>query len=311
MKFLDAAFPGSVATFEMVLAFEQAQDFAYYVGGNFALHAWDTSEVIALRTESRRGMGIHVSTVAGRDGGADGDSFARLNLDAYGAQPGDRLCWDLEPQIFRANPAAALGYGIAWSAAVRAAALSPVIYSTPDGCAYIGDKGFDAVWAAVPGQCDPSQVFAPSFFPGMVAVQCAAGSRNGVDYDVSISQFDFVGPAPTPTPEEDEMPIEVIAYHNPAVEVGALPLDLTNQLNCTLDRVYVNIRDRTNTGNLTARVVLVGDGGTPITSQDLHVGSRGGSAEWQLPAGPGAPIGHLVLQSSNVPLSVTVKLGKL
>lgn len=107
------------------------------------------------------------------------------------------------------------------------------------------------------------------------------------------------------------MPQEVIAYHNPGVEALALPLDLCNQLNCQLDRVYVNVRDHTGTGIAQCRVVLVGDDGVPLTSADLKVAKVGGSAEWALPAGAGAPVGHLVLQSATAPLSVTVKLGKL
>lgn len=72
--------------------------------------------------------------------------------------------------------------------------LSPVLYSTPDGCAYIADKGFDAVWAAVPGNSDPTSIFAATFFPGLVAVQWGQNLYLGVDYDVSTSEFSFDQP---------------------------------------------------------------------------------------------------------------------
>lgn len=209
MRFLDAAYPQSVAQMVTVLEHERATGFAYYIGGNYALHAWDVATVVGVRAAGHPGMGIYVSTVAGRDGGRDGRQAATLQT-AYGS---DLLCcWDLEPGIYRTDPGAALTYGVAWALAVAAAGFLPVLYSTPDGCAAIGDKGFHAVWAAVPGNCDPSTVFAPTFFSGQVAVQCGSGSWDGVDYDVNVSQFDFGVldvPPISPGPAPDVMPAEI------------------------------------------------------------------------------------------------------
>lgn len=130
MKFLDAAYYGSTDTWNAVMDHEGADDFAYYVGGDYALHAWLGADVIALRTSTRRGMGIHVSSVFGRDGAADGAYFAAWNKNAYGAGDGDRFCFDLEPGIFRQDPATCLAYGKAWAQAVRQVAavaeLAPV-----------------------------------------------------------------------------------------------------------------------------------------------------------------------------------------
>lgn len=209
MHFLDAAFPQSVPQMVAALQHEQAGGFAYYIGGNFALHAWDVATVDGVRTAGFPGLGIYVSTVVGRSGAADGQDAARLQA-VYGA---DRFCcWDLEPGVYRANPDLALRYGVEWSAVVAAAGFLPVLYSTPDGCAAIGDKGFHAVWAAVPGNCDPTSIFNPAFFPGLVAVQCGAGSWDGVDYDVNVSEFDFgvlEPPVITPEPPRDVMPAEI------------------------------------------------------------------------------------------------------
>lgn len=93
--------------------------------------------------------------------------------------------------------------------------LSPVLYSTPDGCAAIGDKGFDAVWAAVPGHPDPATIFAATFFPGAVAVQWGGALWNGVDYDVSTSQFSLTpGAVPDPPSNPQEITMRVVTGTN-------------------------------------------------------------------------------------------------
>src|SRR5690348_5354534 len=137
MKFLDAAYPQSVAQFVAALQHEGAQGFAYYVGGNYALNVWQPGTAIGVRDSGYQGMGIYVSTVAGRDGTTDGNDAASRHSQYRSSDP---LCWDLEPGIFRQNANAALVYGRAWAAAVRTAGFTPTLYSTPDGCAYIGDK---------------------------------------------------------------------------------------------------------------------------------------------------------------------------
>lgn len=209
MKFLDAAYPQSAPQFIAALQHEQADAFTYYIGGNFALNTWPITVPPEIRAAGYPGMSIFVSTVEGRSGTADGE-FAALHHRMYG----DDLmcCWDLEPDIYRAHPQLALTYGEEWAAAISAAGLTPVIYSTPDGCAAIGDKGFAAVWAAVPGMSDPSLVFAPTFFPGRVAVQYGAGLFDGVEYDLNIGQFAFGAlqpPVITPTQPADVMPAEI------------------------------------------------------------------------------------------------------
>lgn len=214
MKFLDAAYAQSVPQMVAALQGEQAQGFAYYVGGNLALHAWESPIVTGVRDAGFQAMGIYVSTVAGRDGSADGAEAAHLQA-IYGQ---DLLCcWDLEPSIYKADIAGALAYGVRWADAVRSWGLIPVLYSIPAACAFIGDKGFDAVWAAAPGVSDPSQIFAISFFPGKVAVQYGSGNLGGVDYDLNISEFEFTAaaftvpplPGPTPPPGPDVMPAEI------------------------------------------------------------------------------------------------------
>jgi hypothetical protein len=192
VKFLDAALVNDDASaMVQALQIERADAFTYYVGGNFALHAWAPAAVQSVRDAGYPGMGIYVSTVVGRSGQQDGVEAASL-AQARGARAGDRLAWDLEPQIYRATPNSAFNYGVGWAAQVQQLGFSPVIYCTPDGVAAIGDKGFDAVWAAVPGNSDPSSVFDPRFFPGNVAVQYGSGQFAGVDYDTNISEFSFV-----------------------------------------------------------------------------------------------------------------------
>lgn len=209
MKFLDAAYPQSAAQFISALQHEQADAFQYYIGGNFALNAWPITLPAEIRAAGYPGFGMFVSTVVGRSGQADGE-FAALHQRVYGDD--QLLCWDLEPGIYRADPDIALTYGEEWAAAVSAAGLTPGIYSTPDGCAAIADKGFAFVIAAVPGMCDPGLVFAPTFFPGRVAVQCGNGMWDRVEYDVNISQFGlgaFQPPVITPSPPADVMPVEI------------------------------------------------------------------------------------------------------
>ena len=209
MRFLDAAYPGSGAQFVSALQHAGAQSFAYYTGGNFALNPWPVGIVGGVRDAGFPGLGIYVSTVDGRSGATDGRQAAAFQA-SYGSDP--LCCWDLEPGIYRQNPALALLYGEEWACEVRAAGFRPVLYSTPDGCAAIGDKGFDFVWAAQPGNCDPTSIFNPAFFPGAVAVQCGSGSWAGVDYDVNESEFAFAAltvPPVTPQPPADVMPREV------------------------------------------------------------------------------------------------------
>lgn len=220
MKFLDAEFPQSTAQMVSALEHEQAQSFAYYIGGDFAGNAWPTRLVDEVRAAGYPGMGIYVSVVANRDGYLDGQDAGRLQT-LYGGDP--LCCWDLEPVIYEQDPAAALAYGVRWVQGVRSAGYFAVLYSVPLACAAIADKGFDFVWPAVPGNFDPASIFNPAFFPGRVAVQAGAGIWDGVEYDVSISEFDF-GPATvpvvTPLPGPDVMPREVSF---PAVLVGPPP----------------------------------------------------------------------------------------
>jgi hypothetical protein len=209
MKFLDAAYPQSASQFIAALEHEQCQGFTYYIGGNFALNAWPLDVPGRIRAAGYQSMSIFVSTVQGRSGTADGQ-FAALHHRMYGDD--SMCCWDLEPAIFRQNRDAALAYGEQWAQAITEAGLTPVLYSTPDGCAYIGDKGFAAVWAAVPGLSDPGLVFAPTFFPGRVAVQYGSGIWDGVEYDTNISQFGFGAlqpPVVPPLPPGDVMPAEI------------------------------------------------------------------------------------------------------
>src|SRR5215831_3442891 len=100
MKFVDMALaaPGADNANNVIAIMNQvdADDFAYYVGGNIALHPWNIMTASESRTATRHGMGIWVSTVNGRDGTIDGTQFVN-ELARYGARLGDRACWDLEP----------------------------------------------------------------------------------------------------------------------------------------------------------------------------------------------------------------------
>ncbi len=219
IKFLDAAYYGSVFTFNAVLAHESAEEFAYYVGGNIALHPWFASDVRLLRQGGRHGMGIHVTTVLGRDGAADGAYFAQWNRNAYEAEDGDLFALDLEPGIYRGAPGQSRVYAAGWAKTVRDAGLRPVLYCTPDGCAALGEM-FDAIWVAKPGWGNPATIFNPSFMPGWIAVQWAFdASFLGVGYDINTAEYLFIsegpgrggeGPPPAIEEEEEMNPIKLV-----------------------------------------------------------------------------------------------------
>lgn len=271
MKFLDAAYYGDINSWNLAMSHEGADDFAYYVGGNIALHAWNGADVIALRSGSRRGMGIHVTTVVGRNGGADGNYFGRLNLDGYGASSGDRFCLDLEPNIYRAAPATATAYGVAWAAAVKAAGLSPVLYSTPDGCAAIGDKGFDAVWAAVPGSTDPNSIFASTYFPGMVAIQWSQNTFAGIQYDINTSEFLFSGDQMTPE-EHDWLYFVYNEMANSALPSSQSLLDIWGATRNNTDAINAKVSNlQVPPANLNPIIAALKDIATAVTALQMDV----------------------------------------
>jgi hypothetical protein len=172
----------------------------HYLSGANALRLASPLVVQQIRDMGWRQAGIDVPLLTTIDG-----EFAARMARAYGFGPGFRLYLDIEPDEFARDPGSWPAAADAWCDAVRAAGMSPGVYGNDVTVAACCNHA-DTIWRAKPGMCDPEGPgLAATFFPGYRMVQCDQVTFGGVEFDVSVSEFD-VGPVPPPPP-----PVEVPA----------------------------------------------------------------------------------------------------
>lgn len=187
IKFLDAELADDNAQgFIAALQQEQAQAFAFYLGGDDTAHVWPVPVVEQVRRAGFQAKGIWLPRGLAQRSGADDGAIAAQLARSYGLWAW-RLVFDLEPAVYDADPAAAVAYAGAWAPAVRAAGLSPELYGAPPAIEACW-PGYDVVWGAVPGDAAWTFRAVPS------AVQYGSGSAAGVSYDVSLGDFPFTPP---------------------------------------------------------------------------------------------------------------------
>src|SRR5579859_155703 len=222
VKFLDAAYPGSVRQFLGAIAAANAKygdvtGAAFYLGGDNALHPWDVAMTEAfLATPPEQGMAIYVPALD-HSGSADGQD-AVAEARRYGLPAGFKVCVDIEPSNFnRAGLSFSKTYADEWCDVVRAAGYSPGPYGTPATVADCADHA-DYIWVARPGQPDPTQVgLNPAFFAGKRAVQWGQEVFNGISCDISTSEFGLsaiLAGSPPGHLEEGMTPDELTAIHD-------------------------------------------------------------------------------------------------
>lgn len=172
----------------------------HYIGDDFARREEDPDVVAGIRALGwPQGAIVVVRAPSSVDPVGD---IARLRN--YGFPPGARLLLDIEPTVFDQDPVGWANAANQWALVVRAGAYSPVVYGVDRTVAACGNLT-DAILRAVPGMCDPAapgpQGLNPAFRPGVRAVQCSQGTWNGVEMDLSVSQFTMEGAHMTPDQE--------------------------------------------------------------------------------------------------------------
>lgn len=126
-------------------------------------------------------------------GDVDGNALASV-ANWYGFPKRARMMLDIEPSQF----AAFSGWDVAadnWCNNVRAGGYSPITYGTDETLAACSNHA-DAIVRAVPGLANPDGPgLNPNFMPGARAVQFTQVTLNGINFDVSNSEFSLGGPS--------------------------------------------------------------------------------------------------------------------
>lgn len=207
--YADYSQPVTVTELDGALRSAGANGVWHYVHGNNARRVEFPAVVKGMASLGWKQAGIDVPTLDQVDGAA-----AVAAMAACGLGPGYILALDIEPSEFDAFPNAWPGAADEWCDAVRAAGYRPVVYGTDVTLAACGNHA-DAIWRAEPGDCDPAGPgiggLAPGFFAGRRANQCMNGTYNGVELDLSISQFTMstTGEEMTLTSEEHDALITI------------------------------------------------------------------------------------------------------
>ncbi len=164
----------------------------HYLGDDFALREENPDVVADIRALGWPQAGIFVVR-APSSVSASGDV---MRARAYGFPPGSELYLDVEPGVFDLDPSGWAWACDAWAPAIRAAGYVAGVYGVDRTVAACGNQ-MDRLWRAVPGMCDPAaagpQGLNPAYKPGVRIVQCGIGLFNGVEFDISYSQFDIGG----------------------------------------------------------------------------------------------------------------------
>jgi hypothetical protein len=211
----------------------------HYLAGTpgFALRIEDPQVVDGIRSRGWPQLGIDIPRTPADVAGA---ATAGRASQVYGFGPGLRIFLDIEPAQFNLDPVGWPSAADRWCDEIRAAGFSPGVYGTDVTVAACANHA-DAIWRAVPGECDPAGPgLDPAFFAGRRAIQCATTVAGGVEFDVSFSQFPAAAPppapGPAPAPMEDEemlMITPVDASGNPTgpgfLLSGALVVDIPDQ----------------------------------------------------------------------------------
>jgi hypothetical protein len=209
MKFLDAAFPGSVDAMDQALQHERAQAFAFYIGGNNTTHAWPAAIVAGLLARGYQGASIWVPFPTRANGAADGQTAAAWTR-AYGV----RLAYvDIEAAVI----AGGRPYCAAWNPAAKAGGMVTGGYSNATGIT-ADEFDYDRAWCDTQGEVNPCDFGHCPGTPGRRAVQCGYGSWAGVSYDISFSEYDFGG-----TPMTAQQAQQLQDIWNALVQGGGSP----------------------------------------------------------------------------------------
>lgn len=156
----------------------------HYTSGSFARRIETRGVVAGIKALGWPQLGIDVPTLVTINGGSAADAAI-----AFGFPQGSRLALDIEPAEFDVEPGGWARAADAWCNAVRAKGLMPGVYGVDRTVAACGNRA-DWIWRAKPGMCDPAGPgLAADFFVGRRAVQCGFGTWEGVEMDVSYSQF--------------------------------------------------------------------------------------------------------------------------
>lgn len=156
----------------------------HYLSGNFARRL-ETQQVISgIRALGWPQLGIDVPTLNAVDG-----SSAVIAAMACGFGLRFRLALDIEPSEFDADPEGWAEAADRWCDSVRSKGMTPGIYGVDRTVAACANHA-EWIWRAKPDQCDPAGPgLAPDFFAGRRMVQCGVGTWEGIEMDVSYSQF--------------------------------------------------------------------------------------------------------------------------
>jgi Domain of unknown function (DUF1906)/LysM domain len=143
-----------------------------YIGGDAFLAAsgWTPALVQSMARLGLKFMATYVGQQAGgnltRQQGSGDGADAIAAMVAFGWQPGNPCCLDIECATYWSAPQGAIEYATSWCAAVRAGGYRPGVYSCPVGLIALAAHGGlslpDFVWlgslvANVPTRLDPHQ----------------------------------------------------------------------------------------------------------------------------------------------------------